>query len=196
MALQKANCPDLGRLRGEDLDWLFQLDKNKGGTEVAAWLNNMCQQVQQDSEHMVLTDQEVLQWEQLQRERPECVLEGEALQQAHQAARQAEADDEGIRAQQLSAEQMQERLAALQEELAVHPWRKTAQLASGLAPMQALAAARLARAKKAKEGAADRKLGARQEEVIKLSDRYNEALAEAARAVQYVFEQLEGESVK
>ncbi len=84
-SLRAAGCPSLGRLRGEDLDWMFE-----GDPEVAEWLRRLCAEVgaaAQDAREVTLDREEVEEWEALRG--AERVLEGRALEEALQVGCQA-----------------------------------------------------------------------------------------------------------
>ena len=76
--LRSSGCPNTGQLRGDDLDWMWDI-----APEFLQWI---CRN-EDVSKEMVLSEEEVQQWEALQ-ESGEEILEGEMLERALSAVGQ------------------------------------------------------------------------------------------------------------
>ena len=71
---RSCGVPDIAHLSGEDLDWVWEAGSTP---EVGALLDWMCDTV--EPEEMVLTSDELKEWNELQ---PEDILHGNVLEEA------------------------------------------------------------------------------------------------------------------
>ncbi len=176
------------------------------------WLERLGVEMEDDPREMVLTREEAKEWEGMRQERPDKVLHGRALEEAlkvknfvspthhlrgyglippplSQSARLTSADLDASDLPSLRA-----RAAALGEELSARDGQPTAH-ARALTSMETRTSLGLSRRNKCEE-AAGRHLRARQEDVLRESARWDEALEGAAVEVEKLFRRIEDTQLK
>ena len=178
-----AGCPGIDDWTGEELDWMWEADASK------VFLQWLCHRM--GGQEMVLTPDEVAQWEEMHRTRPEDILEGELLQEAVEACQR----DSASGVESMSEEALREKVAEVQDELSLQTARmdQLSHISNTLSGRQAKQALQLGRLQ---EPLTENELRSRQEAVLQNNEKYNAAIKTMGEETEAVLEVLKSIEAK